>query len=631
MKKNNSYIIISLCVFILIVSILYVGLTSPKKTYSLSCDSGLVEYNNQCCKLGSRTFDNGQARDEHDDIIGALCFPESVAINCDSHNTTAAIKTIIPSSHQSTMVYGKCDGPKEEGDCVTGSWYGNGKYKYKVSYYYDCKNKKVNCSAGKYLPSNSSTCVSCEVGYYCPGGDYYVENASVQGKNQCTDGSTSVVGSSVCTCNDSKKWDSSTNKCIDDEEPQTKTCEKNYYLSNGECVSCGNYATSDGGTVTSCTCQYSGKWMSGTNNGCTANSTNKCNKPEYDDVNDCKTDASSICGANNYTGCNSINANGCFYYSCKDSDTTDKCSFSSINVNVTEGTNNGTYLVSYFNSGSGKTINDYVLSTSSGCTISNNSLYINGVLPSKGESVSCTITAVYRGSVECSTTAKINVVAKSSNSSSNTKKYCCPVNSGTNMGKYYLCDQNDCSCNSANATSLYDNSSCVSLSNCKISGLRSVKGGETAVYTVTPSSGTIQSCSGGSGVKSTSSSKCEIYFTKNTTSTSQALTVTVNKRDGTSESCTEYIYLASSSSGSDCEVTISGRDTLGTDSSDSYSATVKRPSGVTGTTIYKWTASGTGLGSLKNNTLAASRITTNSTNNGKIQLTVDVSFEGDTT
>ena len=58
--------------------------------------------------------------------------------------------------------------------------------------------KSVTCDAGKYLPSNTLTCKSCDAGYYCAGGTYSFNTSSIQGRTACTAGTyNSNTGSSA--------------------------------------------------------------------------------------------------------------------------------------------------------------------------------------------------------------------------------------------------------------------------------------------------------------------------------------------------------------------------------------------------------------------------------------------------
>ena len=60
----------------------------------------------------------------------------------------------------------------------------------------------VTCAAGKYLPANSTAvgdCANCEAGNYCPGGNYALLFASVQGKTQCAANSYSGANAASCT------------------------------------------------------------------------------------------------------------------------------------------------------------------------------------------------------------------------------------------------------------------------------------------------------------------------------------------------------------------------------------------------------------------------------------------------
>ena len=55
------------------------------------------------------------------------------------------------------------------------------------------------CSAGQYLPSNSTTCASCPAGSFCTGGTYNFNATNNQGITVCATGSYSGANSSSCT------------------------------------------------------------------------------------------------------------------------------------------------------------------------------------------------------------------------------------------------------------------------------------------------------------------------------------------------------------------------------------------------------------------------------------------------
>lgn len=64
------------------------------------------------------------------------------------------------------------------------------------------KMDKVTCSAGQYLPKNSSACVTCKAGNYCEGGSFTVNYASDQGLTACPAGTAnaSTGGKTVSAC-----------------------------------------------------------------------------------------------------------------------------------------------------------------------------------------------------------------------------------------------------------------------------------------------------------------------------------------------------------------------------------------------------------------------------------------------
>lgn len=60
----------------------------------------------------------------------------------------------------------------------------------------------VKCDAGKYLPSNTLTCKSCDAGYYCAGGTYSFSTSAIQGRTACTAGTynPNTGSSAVSAC-----------------------------------------------------------------------------------------------------------------------------------------------------------------------------------------------------------------------------------------------------------------------------------------------------------------------------------------------------------------------------------------------------------------------------------------------
>ena len=101
---------------------------------------------------------------------------------------------------------------------------------------YICKDgKKTYCSAGTYVNSDKTACISCETGYYCTGGTNHATCVS------------KTANCSVC--------DSSDGTCI--------SCNSHYYkTSSNTCSSCSSscYNCSSYSTCTSC---YSGYYLSG--------------------------------------------------------------------------------------------------------------------------------------------------------------------------------------------------------------------------------------------------------------------------------------------------------------------------------------------------------------------------------
>lgn len=103
-------------------------------------------------------------------------------------------------------------------------------------------NKKVKCSAGNYLPAGQASCATCKSAYYCPGGEWYVNNSKDQGLNDCPAGyKNSDPGSSKitqCYMNVNKNHyvakakDSSATKCA---PGYIKNFHKVFYNSTSSC------------------------------------------------------------------------------------------------------------------------------------------------------------------------------------------------------------------------------------------------------------------------------------------------------------------------------------------------------------------------------------------------------------
>ncbi len=107
---------------------------------------------------------------------------------------------------------------------------------------------KVRCTAGTYLPANSSTCTTCPSGgYYCPGGLFTKNYSSIQGRNSCP----SISTAKMTTYPD--KWYPYTN---------TSTVDKSggVTVSSVEFRGWGNTGWS---AITSCTVSYSGSNSAG--------------------------------------------------------------------------------------------------------------------------------------------------------------------------------------------------------------------------------------------------------------------------------------------------------------------------------------------------------------------------------
>gem|GEM_PF-6396736 len=57
------------------------------------------------------------------------------------------------------------------------------------------ENLPISCNAGEFLPKLADKCKVCAIGSWCPGGTFYVSDSTDQGTNRCGDGMTSEQGS----------------------------------------------------------------------------------------------------------------------------------------------------------------------------------------------------------------------------------------------------------------------------------------------------------------------------------------------------------------------------------------------------------------------------------------------------
>ena len=58
---------------------------------------------------------------------------------------------------------------------------------------------KVNCNPGEYYKGVSTTCDTCDVGFYCPGGEFTMFSNTISGRTACPAGGTSYAGANGIT------------------------------------------------------------------------------------------------------------------------------------------------------------------------------------------------------------------------------------------------------------------------------------------------------------------------------------------------------------------------------------------------------------------------------------------------
>ena len=98
---------------------------------------------------------------------------------------------------------------------------------------------EYTCTAGNYLPANSTSCRTCAEGYYCPGGKWS-KGTSAQGLETCPSGTTSTAGAA------------SADACV---STSAITCTAGQYLPRGAtvCDTCPGGYFCTGGTFTKST------------------------------------------------------------------------------------------------------------------------------------------------------------------------------------------------------------------------------------------------------------------------------------------------------------------------------------------------------------------------------------------
>ena len=699
-KTNTKFVLTALCFFVLIIAIVYVGLTSPKKTYSLNCSSEEPEtIGNYCCKSKSGTTEGAHVN------AGSLTYPS----DCNTLNGTT---------------YKHC-GMGADGTSRT-VW-------LLTTYYYNCRNSSsnINCAPGKYLPANKSSCSSCNQGYYCIGGNYPV-SSSDQGIKRCPDGSSSVNGASECNCGSGKTWDAASGQCVDNA-PSEDNCSDGKMF-DGECYKCTSRTSTAGVelykwckkntpadcrsiyyTDSNCVKQYTddetpscsfnkstisknvkiGETESFTNvisfvnsssddynilysgdtrlftysgtgdnvidfNGSStvgtytytltarhktksdvscsttvtinvsSSTSDRCdNVSEFDNAVTCQDAGDNKCGNDNWSGCTSKNANGCYTYDCRKMVT---CTLKDQSVYVTAGKQGQVTLD--FTPATGKTASNYDLKVENGdCSLNS----LNVILPSNKAVTTginpktCRISAT-SGNESCVGTVTFNVV-----DSDDEKKSCCPVPNGTYKDKYYWCDQPNCNCDTSKLTSndVYTYPGCVNSTTtkqCKFTNANSIEylvSGAKKTYNISSSSD-IASCTSGGKSGIISGKTCSVTVTKANT-TSEYVDVNITNKDGTQEHCMITLRLQSGSSDGKCTVSIKGNSAIAKNTvvTESYSAIVARPAGIdpNATILYNWFASGTAFGSITDRDKMTSHLTSKAVSSGTITLKVEISFK----
>ena len=140
----------------------------------------------------------------------------------------------------------------------------------------------IICSAGEYLPINSSSCEICLNGSWCPGGTFLMSTSDAQGLNKCGGDMVSDQGSDeeidcTITCNEGDYLPANASSCL--------ICPENYWCTGGifskyykdqGIETCGEAMISPAGSKTINECTVSpnaticnaGEYLSGTTDKC---------------------------------------------------------------------------------------------------------------------------------------------------------------------------------------------------------------------------------------------------------------------------------------------------------------------------------------------------------------------------
>ncbi|MFA7188201.1 MAG: hypothetical protein WC137_01860, partial [Alphaproteobacteria bacterium] len=151
-----------------------------------------------------------------------------------------------------------------------------------ISLYALWENVAIICKAGEFLPKQSDKCQVCNIGSWCPGGDFYLSETGDQGTNRCGDGQTSLQGSD------------SADDCF---APTTVTCLPGEYLPQGasKCSSCLENNWCPGGTFSKST--Y--------NQGANSCSEGMISPYGSSSIDNCRTPATVICSPGQFLPANS--------------------------------------------------------------------------------------------------------------------------------------------------------------------------------------------------------------------------------------------------------------------------------------------------------------------------------------
>ena len=107
-----------------------------------------------------------------------------------------------------------------------------------------CDYPTVTCSAGQYLPANSSTCTSCPANSYCPGGSFKTNAGG--GKTSCPSGMVSSAGSTSSSACDYPSVSCSAGNYLPANSSTCTKCPANSYCPGG------SFKTNTGGGKTAC-------------------------------------------------------------------------------------------------------------------------------------------------------------------------------------------------------------------------------------------------------------------------------------------------------------------------------------------------------------------------------------------